>query len=349
MVKGLRKFILLKILLPLTLISVFLSMFVILLGQNAFNQERMLLSKKYNEAEKARAATEGDFAGSDIVLSAEVLALKERVLTEAKIYGTEAYLNIFLAVMMQESGGKVEDVFQCSESLGKPRNSLSKEESIKQGVKLLSGYIEAAGVTSPADIEHIRLALQAYNFGGGFISFANNKTGGWSQEATDAYAKIHSKGKKRSGINAERMGVWAYGDQYYTDHVLRYYSTGMATNSTVVQAAMKLLGRPYRYGAAGPDEFDCSGLVYYVFKTTGVFVGSRMSAQGYKSIATPITESEAREGDLVFFTNASGTTHHIGIYIGDGKMIHAPQTGDVVKISNIWREKDTISFGRLGQ
>lgn len=347
--ERLKKMILFKIFFPLILLLVFLSFFLIIIGQNAFNEERMLLSKKYNEAQKTANADSGDYTGSDIVLSPEVLALKDRVLTEAEIYEKEAYLNLFLAVMMQESGGKVEDVFQCSESLGKPRNSITKEESIKQGVKVLSNYIDAAGVTSPADIAHIRLALQAYNFGGGFIAFANKMTGGWSQEATDAYAKKYSKGRKRSGINAERMGIWAYGDQYYTDHVLRYYSTGMATNSTVVQAAMKLLGRPYQYGATGPDSFDCSGLVYYVFKTTGVFNGARMNAQGYKSIATPISESEAQGGDLVFFTNSSGKTHHIGIYIGDGKMIHAPQTGDVVKISSIWREKDTVSFGRLSQ
>lgn len=342
----LKKMILFKIFFPLTLIVVFLSMFIIIIGSGFAYQQELLVAKKHKEETSTGS---GDYTGSDGVLSPEVIALKERVLTEAEIYGKEAYLNLFLAVMMQESGGKLEDVFQCSESLGKPRNSLTKEESIKQGVKVLSDYIDAAGVTSPADIEHIRLALQAYNFGGGFISFANKMTGGWTQEATDAYAKKFSKGKKRSGIKAERMGVWAYGDQYYTDHVLRYYSTGMATNSTVVMAAMKLLGRPYRYGATGPDEFDCSGLVYYVFKTTGVFVGSRMTAEGYKSIATAISETEAQEGDLVFFKNASGKTHHVGIYIGDGKMIHAPQTGDVVKISSIWREKDEISFGRLGQ
>lgn len=115
----------------------------------------------------------------------------------------------------------------------------------------------------------------------------------------------------------------------------------------VVDCAMKYLGCPYEWGATGPNSFDCSGFVYYVFKETGVYTGGRASAAGYKSIATPISEEEAQPGDLVFFTNATDGTHHIGIYIGEGKMIHAPQTGDVVKISSIWRDSDTVSFGRL--
>lgn len=340
--KILKKMVLLVII-PLLALGLLLVIFIAG-AQGSFNQQRALLSKKYNERLKAEAES---YTGGEILLSAEVEAYRQRVLQEAQLYGMEQYTNLFLAVMMQESGGRLEDVFQCSESLDKPVNSISTEESIKQGVKLLSEYITSAGVTAPTDIKHIRLALQAYNFGGGFIKFANDMTGGWSQEATDAYAKKYSKGRQRSGLSAERMGIWAYGDQYYTDHVLRYYSTGVASNSTIVQEALKYLGRPYRYGACGPDEFDCSGFVYYVFKNTGVYTGPRVTAQNYKAIATPVSQEEAQAGDLVFFTNSSGKTHHVGIYIGDGKMIHAPQTGDVVKISTVWREKDIVTFGRL--
>ena len=338
----------LKLVVPLIFASSFMLIILIVVAVSAFNQERALLSKKYNEKLKAETINN---TGDNLVLTPEVEAYRERVLQEAELYGIADYTNLLLAVMMQESGGKVEDVFQCSESLGLPRNSISTEESIKQGVKVLADYISCAGVESPGDIIHIRLALQAYNFGGGFIEFANEMTGGWSQEATDAYAKKYSGGRKRTGVKAQTMGIWAYGDQYYTDHVLRYYTTGSTagttTNSSVVEYALTLLGCPYQYGATGPNCFDCSGFVYYVFKNTGVYTGERTTAANYKNIATPISKEEAQPGDLVFFTNSSGKTHHVGIYIGDGKMIHAPQTGDVVKISLVMREKDTISFGRL--
>ena len=108
----------------------------------------------------------------------------------------------------------------------------------------------------------------------------------------------------------------------------------------------KQLGKPYKYGATGPDEFDCSGLVYYVFKETGKYTGQRLSAAGYRSVSTPVSQQEAQSGDLVFFIK-SGNTHHVGIYIGNGQMIHAPRTGDVVKISDVWRNGEIVTYGRL--
>lgn len=75
----------------------------------------------------------------------------------------------------------------------------------------------------------------------------------------------------------------------------------------------------------GPDKFDCSGLVYYCYKLSGKYTGARLTAAGYKNIAAPITQEQAVPGDLVFFTRKNGITHHVGIYVGNGLMIHAPK------------------------
>ncbi len=165
-----------------------------------------------------------DYPTGLLPLSKEVLALKDNVLKELKKYGKEQYIYLYLAVIEQESHGKCEDVFQCSESLGKPPNSISKEESIKQGVKYLSGMLDKAKVTSPTDIEHIKIALQAYNFGGGFIDFAAKYLQKDNfQAVVDKYAKEKSNGVKNKPPRDEQLGTWKYGDQHYTDHVLRYY------------------------------------------------------------------------------------------------------------------------------
>ena len=156
-------------------------------------------------------------------LSADVEKYREQVLEEVKKYGMEAYINLFLAVIMQESGGQGGDIFQASESLGLPPNTLDTARSIEQGVKYLSSMITKAGVTSPEDIEHIRLALQGYNFGGGYIDYAVQKDGKWTQENTFAFAKKKSGGVRNTGSRVEQLGPWHYGDQYYTAHVLRYY------------------------------------------------------------------------------------------------------------------------------
>lgn len=297
-----------------------------------------------------------DYTESTLALSDMVLSYQNRVMEEAEKYGKEEYVKLFLAVMMQESGGNGTDVYQCSESLGKTRNSLSTEESIVQGIKLLAGYIDSAGVTGTGDILGMRLVLQTYNFGSGYMSWAKARDGCWTQENVNAYAEKYSKGVRRTGVRAERMGVWNYGDQFYTDHVLRYYAytdstdsgIGNSNSNRIIEEAQKHLGKQYKYGATGPDKFDCSGFVFYVYRVTGYYTGARNTAAGYKNIAAPLSEEEARAGDLVFFTNRSGKTHHVGIYLGEGKMIHAPSTGDVVKISTIYRTNgDTVSFGRL--
>lgn len=332
-----------KFLIPL-IILVLLNFVIIFIGiLSSYQNQRGLMSKKFNDEQEKKKG----YTGINLSITSAVERYRTDVLEQAELYGIEEYTDLLLAIMMQESGGLFVDVFQCSESLGKAPNSLTTQESIAQGVKLFAELLKSAGVTSPSDIIHIRLALQAYNFGKGFIKFANDMDGGWSQKATDKFAEIYSCGVKRAGKNAAALGIWKYGDQYYTDHVLRYYSLAASvTDSDVVEFAKTLLGCPYKYGATGPAEFDCSGLVYYVFKQTGKYSGVRNTASGYSQIAIPIKKENAQPGDVVFFANNKGI-HHIGIYIGSGQMIHAPMTGDVVKISSVDRKNDIVTYGRL--
>jgi peptidoglycan DL-endopeptidase CwlO len=97
----------------------------------------------------------------------------------------------------------------------------------------------------------------------------------------------------------------------------------------VVGIAMQYLGVPYVWGGASPRGFDCSGLVMYVFAQIGVSLPH--SSYAMFSMGTPVGLSQLQPGDLVFFSGAS----HMGIYIGGGQFIHAPHTGDVVKISSL--------------
>jgi cell wall-associated NlpC family hydrolase len=101
------------------------------------------------------------------------------------------------------------------------------------------------------------------------------------------------------------------------------------THGGVVGIAMRYLGVPYVWGGASPRGFDCSGLVMYVFAQIGVSLPH--SSYSQFGMGIPVTLSELQPGDLVFFAGAS----HVGIYIGGGQFIHAPHTGDVVKISSL--------------
>jgi peptidoglycan DL-endopeptidase CwlO len=97
----------------------------------------------------------------------------------------------------------------------------------------------------------------------------------------------------------------------------------------VVGIAMHYLGVPYVWGGSTPRGFDCSGFVAYVFAQIGVSLPHSSYAQ--YGMGTAVSISQLEPGDLVFFTGAS----HVGIYIGGGQFIHAPHTGDVVKISSL--------------
>ena len=97
---------------------------------------------------------------------------------------------------------------------------------------------------------------------------------------------------------------------------------------TAVQWAYNELGKPYVWGAAGPDSFDCSGLTQYVWAKGGVYLSHYTGAQWNEGRHV----SSPKPGDLVFF---GSDLHHVGIWIGNNQFIHAPHTGDVVKISSL--------------
>ena len=98
----------------------------------------------------------------------------------------------------------------------------------------------------------------------------------------------------------------------------------------VVGIAMQYLGVPYVWGGASPSGFDCSGFVMYVYGQIGISLPHNAAMQ-YSSVGVSVSRSELAPGDLVFFDGLG----HMGMYIGGGQFIHAPHTGDVVKISSL--------------
>ncbi|GAA3052680.1 hypothetical protein GCM10010464_16530 [Pseudonocardia yunnanensis] len=100
--------------------------------------------------------------------------------------------------------------------------------------------------------------------------------------------------------------------------------------SAAVSHAMSKLGAPYRWGAAGPSAFDCSGLVTWAYKKVGISLPR--TSRAMSRVGTPVAKSALRPGDLVFFYTP---VSHVGIYIGGGKVVNASQPGTPVKVSNI--------------
>jgi len=112
--------------------------------------------------------------------------------------------------------------------------------------------------------------------------------------------------------------------------------------------AHSLLGSPYKYGGATPKGFDCSGLVYYTHGQLGIPT-PRTSLQQYKN-AKSVDLNKLLSGDVVFFKLGKSNVSHVGIYVGNGKFIHAPKSGKHVTVDslndNYWRPR-IVSAGRL--
>jgi len=96
-----------------------------------------------------------------------------------------------------------------------------------------------------------------------------------------------------------------------------------------VQTALKELGKPYRYGALGPSTFDCSGLTKFAYGAAGISLPHSAAAQ-YQA-GRRINRNQLQPGDLIFWRGLG----HVGLYIGNGKMVHAPRTGEVVTVISI--------------
>lgn len=101
----------------------------------------------------------------------------------------------------------------------------------------------------------------------------------------------------------------------------------------VIAVAKAQMGKPYRWGATGPNSFDCSGLMQYAYKN-GAGVSLPRVSREQATVGKKVSKAELQPGDLVFFAKG-GRIHHVGMYLGNDQYIHAPQTGDVVKISKL--------------
>lgn len=197
-------------------------------GDTYFADHVFHLTDKQKELAEGYAENLELFFGSSISVvatanvSEEVLAYRSAVERIAAKYGMEQYTELILAVMMQESGGRVKDVMQASESSFNqkyphaPGSITDPEYSIECGVQALKYVLDKAGCTGPADLDRIKLALQGYNFGSGYIDWAMERDGGYTKENAAAFSDMMCA---RPGWNYS-----VYGDKEYVDHVLQYYT-----------------------------------------------------------------------------------------------------------------------------
>lgn len=286
-------------------------------------------------------------------VSAEVLKHKPMVEKYCKEFGLEEYVNYILVIMQVESGGTAEDVMQSSESLGLPPNSLSTEESIKQGCKYFSELLKSAE-SNGCDINTV---IQSYNYGGGFINYVAGNGKKYTYELAESFSKDKAGGKKVTYTNpiaVAKNGGWryTYGNQFYVLLVSQYLTPVHFDDETVqaiMNEALKYEGYPYVFGGSSPStSFDCSGLVQWCYGKAGIQLPR--VAQAQYDATTHIPLSEAKAGDLVFFHstyNSGSLVSHVGIYVGNNQMFHAGSPIGYADLNSSYWQAHLIGAGRV--
>ena len=261
-------------------------------------------------------------------VSAQVEAYEPLIQQYAKQHGIPEYVELIKAVMMQESGGQGSDPMQASECgyntryPNTPNGITDPEYSINVGIQNLAACLNAAEVENPIDMEHIKLALQGYNFGNGYISWAKSNYGGYS----------YANAVEFSTTQAARLGWDSYGDTQYVAHVLRYYPYGRAFtsggNQAIVEVALTQLGneggQPYWswYGFDGRVEW-CACFVSWCseqcgYLESGIIPKFSLCSDGvnwFKGRGQWQDKNyEPQAGDLIFFDwGNDGSIDHVGI------------------------------------
>ena len=290
---------------------------------------------------------------SSEALSAEVLAHTPAIQKYASEFGIPEYVPAIQAIMMQESGGRGTDPMQASECPyntqypNTPGAIQDADYSIKVGIQYYADCVREAGCESPQDMDKLKLSWQGYNYGNGYISWALEKFGGYSEANALQFSQEQAAAHGWSG----------YGDPEYVPHVMRYYSgggwfAGLFGNGQLVTIAKSQLGNEGGekfwswWGFTERQEWcacfvswcaDQAGLIQkeavpkFSVCTDGVALfQAKRKWQGGGSVPTP--------GSLIFFDwNQDGASDHVGIVEScDGTTVHTIEgnSGDAVKQNN---------------
>lgn len=261
------------------------------------------------------------------------------------------YVNYLIAIMEVESHGNGNDPMQSSESAGLPPGSFTDpKDSIRQGAYYFAGCLSLANENGC----DLMTAVQAYNYGQGFINYVADNGGRYTLELAISFAEKYSGGIQvdySNSIAVDYNGGWryAYGNMFYAQLVNQYiYNYEDEAVQKIVDEAMKYYGWEYTWGGSNPDEgFDCSGLVQWCYGTAGIEL-PRTSREQF-DWCEKISVDELKAGDLLFYQNESsgGEIGHVAIYIGDGKVYEAGDPIGVYDNNDNWHQDNLLYAGRI--
>ncbi|TDC26357.1 NlpC/P60 family protein [Micromonospora sp. 15K316] len=265
------------------------------------------------------------------------LKLARDALAQAQVTADQAAADAFKAAAALPSAEFAEEI-----------DGLSRLQRITRGEKVEGSTTAATGELARAQAAE-QAAYQAYTTAEALLRGVETKFSNGETALRTAEAKLLTLRKDNEAqlLVLERQQE-ASEQQLGTQYLDGQSANGLAAHPRALAAvryALAQLGDPYLWAAEGPDRFDCSGLMWAAYRSKGAdyFDLPRVSRdQYYATRGRTVSRNALLPGDLLFFASGSSwtTIHHVAMYIGNGKMVHAPTTGDVVKIS-------TVTWSRL--
>ena len=209
------------------------------------------------------------------------------------------------------------------------------------------------------DMDDLNVAIQSYNYGGGYVGYVAGKGKKHTFNLAESFAREKSGGKKVTYTNpiaVAKNGGWRYqyGNQFYVELVNQYLTVPQVSGELaqkVMNEALKYQGWKYVYGGSNPNtSFDCSGLTQWCYGKAGISLPRTAQAQYDATQHLPL--SQAKAGDLVFFHstyNAGSYVTHVGIYVGNNQMYHAGDPIGYADLNNSYWQQHLIGAGRVKQ
>jgi len=305
----------------------------------ARGHELEVLTEEFNEARETLAGQQAAAqAAAAAVTEAQtaVTAAQDSVVGVARSAFTGDTMGSFQALMTSDSADEFVNRVTLLQAVAGHQGELL-ETAVVAGEVAAQAQIVADRAAGEAQTQYDAVARQQADLQAQIAEYQADYTRLSAEErraALEAAAAAHGAGEDGRASRTEREEPAAASSAPV--------AVSGGSLQAVVDRALAQRGKPYVWAASGPGSFDCSGLVQYAFQAAGISLphSSRMQSQ----MGTPVSRAEARAGDLVAFYSP---VSHIGIYLGNGQMVHAPTSGDVVKIASVDNMGATPKFNRI--
>lgn len=286
------------------------------------------------------------FAGNNTVMADEIsdIAVVSET-TETRAAAKNGFVKEGNKTYYYKNGNKVKGWVEANGEKYYFMNNFEMAQSKYRTIKDVDYFFKADGTLAANEVVKTTDGIFRFNSDGTKVAnekYAEVVNCDFLTVRAASNAKAEEKGKLNPGtlikITGEANG-WnrietADGEKGWVNaDYLNYNEPVNAKVQKVISVAKAQMGKPYRWGATGPSSFDCSGLMQYAFKN-GAGVSLPRVSRDQAKVGKKVSKAELQPGDLVFFAKG-GRIHHVGMYLGNDQYIHAPQTGDVVKISKL--------------